>query len=53
MSWPKKKSGKVYKIDGNMVRQVGLEAGLFDNKVCSFDEIWSGLKFVYRTKDRN
>jgi hypothetical protein len=29
-----------------------LEAGLVDVKVCAVNEIWSGLKFVIRVKDR-
>jgi hypothetical protein len=29
-----------------------LEAGLVDVKVCAINEIWSGLKFVIRVKDR-
>jgi hypothetical protein len=29
-----------------------LDNGLVDVKVCAVDEIWSGLKFVYRLKDR-
>jgi len=31
---------------------MGLAAGLVDVKVCAVDEVWSGLKFVYRVKDR-
>jgi hypothetical protein len=36
----------------NEVRKVGLDAGLVDVKVCAVNEIWSGLKFVIRVKDR-
>ena len=39
-------------LDENVVRGVGLQNGLVDVKVCAVDEIWSGLKFVYRLKDR-
>jgi hypothetical protein len=35
-----------------VVRAVGLDHGLVDVKVCAVDEVWSGLKFVYRLKDR-
>ena len=35
------------------VREIGLATGLVDIKVAAFDEQWSGLKFVYRTNDRN
>jgi hypothetical protein len=34
------------------VREIGLECGLVDVKVCAIDETWSGLKFVVRLKDR-
>jgi len=36
----------------NDVRRIGLEAGLVDVKVCAVTDIWSGLKFVIRLKDR-
>ena len=35
-----------------VVRELGLGAGLVDNKVCAIDEVWSGLRFVYRLADR-
>jgi len=34
------------------VRAIGLATGLVDVKVCAVDDDWSGLKFVYRRKDR-
>ena len=52
VSWPKKTSGLATDINENEVRRVGLEAGLVDVKVCAVSEIWSGLKFVRRVKDR-
>ncbi len=52
VSWPKKASGKATDLDENKVRQVGLDLGLVDVKVCAVDEVWSGLKFVRRLKDR-
>ena len=39
-------------LDENLVRDVGLAAGLVDNKVCAVDETWSGLRFVVRLRDR-
>ena len=39
-------------IDENIVREIGLAAGLVDVKVCAVTEVWSGLKFVRRLKDR-
>lgn len=52
ISWPKKSSGVVTDLDENIIREVGLKEGLVDVKVCAVNEIWSGLKFVYRVKDR-
>ena len=52
ISWPKKSSGVATDLDENIVREIGLDAGLVDVKVCAVTEIWSGLKFVRRVKDR-
>lgn len=52
VSWPKKSSGVSSDLDENKVRSVGLAAGLVDVKVCAVSEVWSGLKFVRRLKDR-
>ena len=52
LSWPKKAAKVATDLDGNIVRELGLASGLVDVKVCAVDEIWSGLKFVYRLKDR-
>jgi hypothetical protein len=52
VSWPKKTSGIASDLDENKIRQIGLDAGLVDVKVCAVSDIWSGLKFVIRVKDR-
>lgn len=52
VSWPKKSSKVETDLDENIIRDYGLEQGLVDVKVCAIDEIWSGLKFVVRLKDR-
>jgi len=52
VSWPKKNSGVATDLSENVVRDIGLAAGLVDVKVCAVDEVWSGLKFVFRLKDR-
>lgn len=52
ISWPKKSSGVSTDLDGNLVRKIGLENGMVDVKVCAIDQIWSGLKFVFRLEDR-
>jgi hypothetical protein len=50
--WPKKSSGVATDLTENDVRAIGLAAGLVDVKVCAVTEVWSGLKFVRRVKDR-
>ena len=52
VSWPKKTSGVQSNLNENVVREIGLAKGMVDVKVCAIDEVWSGLKFVFRLKDR-
>ncbi len=52
MSWPKRSSKVPTDLDENIIRDFGLKNGLVDVKVCAVDETWSGLKFVFRLKDR-
>src|SRR5229473_5779869 len=52
IAWPKKASGVPTDLTEDRIREVGLEAGLVDNKVCAVDNTWSGLRFVHRLKDR-
>ena len=52
VSWPKKSSGVASDLDENIVRSIGLNAGLVDVKVCAVSDVWSGLKFVIPVKDR-
>jgi hypothetical protein len=52
VSWPKKTSGVATDLNEDDVRRIGLVAGLVDVKVCAVSEVWSGLKFVIRVKDR-
>jgi hypothetical protein len=52
ISWPKRSAKTDTDLTEDVVRALGLEAGLVDVKVCAVDEYWSGLKFVRRLKDR-
>lgn len=52
ISWPKGASKMPTDLKENAVREIGLANGLVDVKVCAIDENWSGLKFIYRIKDR-
>ena len=53
VSWYKASSKKSTELNENIVRDTALAAGLVDVKVCAVDEDWSGLKLVYRLKDRS
>ncbi len=53
VAWPKRSSGVSTDLGDGPVRELGLGAGLVDNKVCAIDETWSGLRFVYRLADRS
>lgn len=52
IAWPKKSSGVATDLSFERVQRIGLDAGLVDVKICAIDETWSGLKFVYRLRDR-
>lgn len=53
ISWPKKSSKVAADLDENIIRNLGLQIGLVDIKVCAVSEVWSGLKFVIRKENRN
>lgn len=52
VAWPKKASGVVTDLTEDVVRRIGLDVGLVDNKVRAIDDVWSGLRFVIRLQDR-
>jgi hypothetical protein len=52
ISWPKQASGVATDLTEDVIRAIGLAHGLVDVKVAAVDEVWSGLKFVRRVKDR-
>lgn len=52
ISWPKKAAKVATDLDESIVREIGLAIGLVDVKVAAIDQVWSGLKFVYRRVDR-
>jgi hypothetical protein len=52
IAWPKRASRIATDLGDGVVRELGLTAGLVDNKVCAIDATWSGLRFVYRLADR-
>ena len=52
IAWPKKASKVATDLTEDRVRVFGLAAGVVDVKVCAITDVWSGLKFVRRLRDR-
>jgi hypothetical protein len=52
VAWPKRASGVPTNVTEDVVRQVVLPAGMVDVKVAAIDDVWSGLKVVYRKEHR-
>jgi hypothetical protein len=53
ISWPKKSSKMPTDITEDVLREVILPTGLVDVKVCAVDDVWSGLKFMWRKEVRS
>lgn len=52
VAWPKKAAKVPTDLTEDVVREVVLPAGLVDNKVCAIDDVWSGLRVVWRRENR-
>jgi hypothetical protein len=52
VAWPKKASKIETDLSFEAVQEVGLAAGLVDNKSCAIDDEWQALRFVVRVADR-
>ena len=48
IAWPKRASGIDTDLTQQVIREIGLAAGLVDYKICSIDKTWSGLLFARR-----
>jgi hypothetical protein len=52
IAWPKKASKLETDLDFEAVQEIGLAAGLVDNKSAAIDEDWQAVRFVFRREDR-
>jgi len=52
VAWPKRASKVPTDLTEDVLREVGLPQGLVDNKVCAVNDVWSGLRFVWRKENR-
>jgi hypothetical protein len=53
VAWPKRSSKLETDLSFETVQEIGLGAGLVDNKSCAIDRDWQAVRFVYRLTDRN
>ncbi len=51
--WPKRASKVPTDVTEDVVREVVLPHGLVDVKVCAVDDVWSGLKLMWRRERRS
>jgi hypothetical protein len=51
-AWPRRAAGHHSDITDNVVREHALDLGLVDVKVAAIDEDWSGLRLVWRARNR-
>lgn len=52
ISWPRRGSRVATNLNRGIVRSLAVRNGLVDTKICNFDEVWSGLKFIARVRKR-
>ena len=52
IAWPKKAAKIETDLDFATVQEIGLAAGLVDNKSAAIDGEWQAVRFVYRKEDR-
>ncbi len=52
VAWPKRASKLETDLDFSAVQEIGLAAGLVDNKSAAIDADWQAVPFVYRKQDR-
>ena len=48
IAWPKKSARKDSPLNEKLIREMAIESGLVDYKVCSVNETWSGLCFAIK-----
>jgi hypothetical protein len=48
VAWPKKAARKDSLLSESLVREMGIEHGLVDYKICSLNNTWSGLCFALK-----
>jgi hypothetical protein len=52
IAWPKRSSGVETDVTDHAARQLAIDHGLVDNKVCAIDDTWTALRVVWRVENR-
>ena len=52
VAWPRRAGGHSSDITDNVIREHALPIGVVDVKVAAIDDDWSGLRLVWRVKNR-
>jgi hypothetical protein len=52
VAWPKRSAATDTDLTFDRVQAIGLQAGLVDNKSASITDVFQGLQFVVRLRDR-
>jgi hypothetical protein len=53
IAWPKRPSRRITDITQDVVRRIGLAAGMVDNKTCAINDTWSAVRLVLRSENRD
>jgi hypothetical protein len=51
-AWPRKSSGVFTDLTEEQVRAVGHAGGFVDDKIVAIDDVWAGLRFIFKERDR-
>jgi methylmalonyl-CoA mutase cobalamin-binding subunit len=52
VAWPKKAARKDSQLSETFIREMAIESGLVDYKICSINQTWSGLCFALKKAGR-
>ena len=53
IAWPKKSSGVQSDVTDHVIRELAIDHGLVDNKVCAIDDTWTAMRVVWRVENRD
>lgn len=51
--WVAWRSKRAADVREEVIRRIGLAAGMVDTKICAIDRVWSGMRLVIRRENRD